>query len=132
MSRIFASVLLFLMLGIFLSRDAPQPDGVLELALTAAEYGGIIQRYLSAQDDGLFSDCAAPTMECDQICNMPISNNGNWCGTPAVQADARIREAIEADATPKVIAELIEAHPYPFSKEYPVKNYISREPIIPN
>ena len=132
MSRLFVSVLLFLMLGIFLSRDASRPDGESELALTAAEYEAIIQRYLIAQDDWLICDCAAPTTECDKICNMPISNNGNWCGTPAVQADARIREAIEAGATPKAIAELIEAHPYPFSKEYLVKNYVSREPIIPN
>ena len=132
MSRLVVSVLLFLMLGIFLSRDASLPDGELELTLTEAEYEGIIQRYLSAQDDGLICDCAAPTTECDQICNMPISNNGNWCGTPAVQADAKIRQAIEAGATPKVIAQLIEAHPYPFSKEYLVKNYVSREPIIPN
>ena len=132
MSRLFVSVLLFLMLGIFLGRDASQPDGELELTLTEAEYEDIIQRYLNAQDDWLICDCAAPTTDCDQVCNAPISNNGNWCGTPAVQADARIREAIEAGATPKAIAELIEANPYPFSKEYIVKNYVSREPIIPN
>ena len=118
MSRIFASALLFLMLGISLGRDASDTYVELELALTAAEYEGIIQRYLIAQDHWIDCDCAAPTTECDQICNMPISNSGFICGTPAVQADARIREAIEGSAIPKVIAELIEAHPYPFAITY--------------
>ena len=48
MSRIFASALLFLMLGISLGRDASDTYGELELSLTAAEYEGIIQRYLKS------------------------------------------------------------------------------------
>ncbi len=132
MSRIFASALVFVMLGLFLSRDASRPDGVLELALTEAEYEGIIRRYLNAQDGGLFCDCAAPTTDCEQICNMPISDRGNWCGTPAIQADAKIREAIEVGATLKAIVELIEAHPYPFEKTYIVKDHFSINLTIPN
>ena len=100
MSRFIASALLFLMLGISLGRDASdinvEPE---KIALSDAEYEGIIQRYLSHQNDGLICDCAVPTTECDQICNMPISISGNWCGTPAIQAAARIQEAIEAGAT---------------------------------
>jgi len=49
MSRIFASALLFLMLGIFLSRDASQPDGELELALTAGSIPDKLLQFFSSK-----------------------------------------------------------------------------------
>ena len=133
MSRIFALALLFLMIGISLGRDASdinvEPE---KIALPEAEYEGIIQRYLNAKNSGFDCDCAAPTAGCEQICNAPFLISGEWCGTPALYADMEISTAMDAGAAPKVIAEMIEAHPNPFAVTGLVKNRFPIRLPIPN
>ncbi len=114
MPRTFLSALLFLIVGIALSRDATWPP-----TLNEASVENVIQTYLDGPPRAIRCDCAAPTSECEQVCERSHLALGWECGTPAMQADAEIREAMASGAASWWIAGLIQRHPdYPFETRY--------------
>ncbi len=119
MPRTLLSALLFLIVGIVLSRDAAWPP-----LFNQASAENVIQAYLGRQERAISCDCAAPTPECEQGCNTPRQNLVWECGTPAFQADAEIREAMASGAPSWRIARLIQRHPeYPFETRYVLLDY---------
>ncbi len=115
MPRTFLSALLLLIVGIVLSRDAAWPP-----MLNEASAENIIQAYLGRQSESARArgcDCTAPTSECERVCKTPRGDFVWECGTPGLQADAEIREAMASGAPSWRIARLIERHPdYPFDE----------------
>ena len=115
MPRTLLSALLFLIVGIALSRDAAwQPW------LNEAQIGHVIQAYLGRQSESaraIWCDCAAPTSDCEQVCKT-LRGDFMWeCGTPGLQADAEIQDAMASGASSWWIARLIQQHPdYPFDE----------------
>ncbi len=89
MPRTFLSTLLLLIVGAVLSRDATWPP-----TLTEASAENVIQVYLGRQERAISCDCTAPTLPCEQVCKTPRRDFVWECGTPAMQADAEIREAM--------------------------------------
>ena len=122
MPRTFLSALLLLIVGIVLSRDAAwQP------LLNEASAENVIQVYLGRYERVISCDCAMPTSACEQVCRS-LSDLGWQCGTPAIQADAEIRQAMESGVATFWVAGLIQQHPdYPFETRYVVLDY-SLEP----
>ncbi len=119
MPRIFLSVLLLLVVGIVLSRDAAWPP-----LLNEASAKNVIQAYLDGPPRAIRCDCAAPTSECEQVCKTPRRDFVWECGTPAMQADATIQDAMESGSAPWRIARLIQRHPdYPFETVYVLLDY---------
>ncbi len=117
MPRILLSALLLLIVAIVLSRDAAwQP------LLNEARAENVIQAYLGRQSESaraISCDCSAPTTECEQVCKTPRGDFGWICGTPAMQADAEIQDAMASGAASWRIARLIQQHPdYPFETSY--------------
>ncbi len=115
MPRTFLSALLFLIVGIVLSRDAEWPPLVKQ-----ASAENVIQAYLDMPPESARSiscDCSAPTSACEQVCKTPREDFVWDCGTPAIQADAEIREAMESGVASWQVARLIQRHPdYPFDE----------------
>ena len=115
MPRTLLSALLLLLVGIVLSRDATWPP-----LLNEASAENVIQAYLDMPPESaraIWCDCAVPTPECEQVCNTPRGDFGWICGTPAMQADAEIREAMASGASSWRVARLIQQHPeYPFDQ----------------
>ncbi len=113
MPRTVLSTLLLLIVGIVLSRDATWPP-----LLNEASAENVIQAYLGRYERVISCDCAMPTSACEQVCRS-LSDLGWQCGTPAIQADAEIRQAMESGAATRWVARLIERHPdYPFETSY--------------
>ena len=125
MPRTFLPALLLLIVGIALSRDATWPPLVNE-----ASAENVIQAYLD-RPPRFPCDCAAPTSECKQVCKTLRQNIGWECGTPAMQADAEIREAMASGAASWRIARLIQQHPdYPFETRYVLLDYgLEQSPV---
>ncbi len=115
MPRTLLSALLLLIVAIVLSRDATWQPLVNE-----ASAENVIQAYLGRQSESaraIWCDCAAPTSACEQVCKTARQNIGWECGTPGLQADREIREAMARGAPSWRIARLIERHPdYPFDE----------------
>ena len=129
MPRTLLSVLLLLIVAIVLSRDAAW-----QALLNEAQVGHIMQVYLDRQPDSaraMSCDCAAPTSACEQVCKTPRQNIGWECGTPAMQADAEIREAMAGGAASWRVARLIQQHPdYPFETVYVLLDYsLEQSPV---
>ncbi len=126
MPRTFLSVLLLLIVGIALSRDATWPPLVNE-----ASAENVIQAYLGRYERVISCDCATPTSACEQVCKTARQNIGWECGTPAMQADAEIRDAMASGAASWRIARLIQRHPdYPFETRYVLLDYsLEQSPI---
>ncbi len=113
MPRTLLSALLLLIVGIVLSRDAAWPPW-----LNEATAEKVIQTYLDGPRE-IACDCAAPTSECEQVCNTPRGDFGWICGTPAMQADAKIKDAMASGVASWRIARLIQQHPeYPFDQTF--------------
>ncbi len=106
MSRTLLSALLLLVVAIALSRDAAWAP-----LFNQASAENVIQAYLGGRERAISCDCAAPTSECEQVCKTPRQNFVWECGTPGLQADAEIREAMASGAASWRIARLIERHP---------------------
>ena len=125
MPRTFLTALLLLIVGIVLSRDAAwQPW------LNEASAGHVIQTYLDGPRE-ITCDCAAPTSECEQVCNTPREDFMWECGTPALQADAKIQDAIARGAASWWIARLIQQHPdYPFEARYVLLDYGLEQSLV--
>ncbi len=122
MSRTFLFALLLLIVGIVLTRDAAwQP------LLNEASAENVIQAYLGRQSESaraISCDCAAATTACEQACKSPRQNFVWECGTPALQADAEIQDAMVSGAPSWRIARLIQRHPdYPFETVYVLLDY---------
>ncbi len=109
MPRTLLSVLLLLIVAIVLSRDAAwQP------LLNEASAENVIQAYLGRQSESaraISCDCAAPTSACEQVCKTPRGDLVWECGTPGLQADAEIQDAMASGAASWQIARLIQRHP---------------------
>ncbi len=122
MPRTLLSALLLLIVSIVLSRDVAWPPSVNE-----ASAENVIQVYLDRQSESaraISCDCSAPTTECEQVCKTPRQNFVWECGTPAMQADAEIHDAMASGAASWRIARLIEQHPnYPFETRYVMLDY---------
>ena len=122
MPRILLSALLLLIVAIVLSRDATWPP-----MLNEASAEDVIQAYLGRQSESaraISCDCAAPTSECELVCKTPGQNFVWECGTPGIQADAEIHDAMASGAPSWRIARLIERHPdYPFETRYVLVDY---------
>ncbi len=122
MPRTFLSTLLLLIVGIVLSRDATWPP-----TLNEANAENVIQAYLGRQSESaraISCDCAAPTSACEQVCKTPRQNFMWECGTPGLQADAEIQDAMASGAASWRIARLIQQHPdYPFETRYVLLDY---------
>ncbi len=129
MPRTFLSALLLLIVSAVLSRDAAwQP------LLNEASAENVIQAYLDMPPESARSiscDCSAPTTECEQVCKSPRGEFMWECGTPALQADAEIQDAMESGAPSWRIARLIERHPdYPFETRYVLLDYsLEQSPV---
>jgi hypothetical protein len=122
MPRTFLYALLLLIVGIALSRDATWPP-----MLNEASAENVIQAYLGRQSESaraIWCDCAAPTSDCEQVCKT-LRGDLMWeCGTPGLQADAEIQDAMESGAASWWIARLIQRHPdYPFETVYVLLDY---------
>ncbi len=117
MPRILLSALLLLIVGIVLSRDAAWPP-----LLNEASAENIIQAYLGRQPESaraIRCDCTAITSACEQVCKTPRGVFVWECGTPGLQADAKIQDAMASGAASWRIARLIQQHPdYPFETRY--------------
>ncbi len=126
MPRILLSALLLLIVGIVLSRDATWPP-----LLNEASAENVIQVYLDGPPRAIRCDCAAPTPECEQGCNTPREDFVWVCGTPAMQADAEIREAMARGAPSWRVAGLIQQHPdYPFEARHVLLDYsLEQSPV---
>ena len=122
MSRTFLPALLLLIVGIVLSRDAAWPP-----LLNEASAANVIQAYLSRQSESaraIRCDCAAPTTGCEQVCNTPRGDLVWQCGTPGLQTDAEIQDAMASGAASWRVARLIQRHPdYPFDTRYVLVDY---------
>ena len=129
MPRTLLSALLLLIVGIALSRDAAwQP------MLNEASAENVIQTYLGRQSESaraIRCDCAATTSECEQVCNTPRGDFVWECGTPGLQADTEIREAMASGASSWRIAGLIQQHPeYPFEARHVLLDYsLEQSPV---
>ena len=111
MPRTFLSVLLLLIVGTVLSRDAAWPS-----MLNEASAENVIQAYLDGPPPAIRCNCAAPTSECEQICNTP-REDFVWICTRALQAHDKIQEAMASGAASWWVARLIQRHPdYPFDE----------------
>ncbi len=126
MPRTLLSALLFLIVSAVLSRDATWPP-----LLNEASAANVIQAYLGRQERAISCDCAAPTSECELVCKTPRQNLVWECGTPAMQADAKIQEAMASGAASWRIARLIQRHPdYPFETRYVLLDYsLEQSPV---
>ena len=114
----FVLTLLFAVLIISLNRDeTPAFPSFSNEHLTEVEVEEIIERYLNARSTWTKCDCHAPTVECEEVCAQS-DQVGRICGTMALQAETRIRKAMEVSSNPWAIAKLISDHPDPFSKKY--------------
>ncbi len=115
MPRTLLSALLLLIVAIVLSRDAAWPP-----LLNEASAENVIQAYLGRQSESaraISCDCDAPTAGCEQVCKTPRQNFVWECGTPGLQADAEIQDAMASGAASRRIARLIQHHPdYPFDQ----------------
>ncbi len=120
MPRVLLSAVLVLIVGIVLSRDAAwQP------LLNEASAENVIQAYLGSKERAISCDCAAHTSACEQVCKTPRQNFVWECGTPAMQADAEIREAMASGVASWQVARLIQQHPeYPFETRYVLVDYL--------
>ncbi len=126
MPRILLSALLLLIVGIVLTRDAAWPPLLSE---TSAE--NVIQAYLGRQERAISCDCAAPTSECEQVCKTPRQNLVWECGTPGLQADAEIKDAMASGASSWRIASLIEQHPdFTFEARYVLLDYGAEQVLL--
>ncbi len=127
MPRTLLSALL-LIVAIVLSRDATWQPLVNE-----ASAENIIQAYLGRQPESaraIRCDCAAPTFECEQVCRS-LSDLGWECGTPAIQADAEIQDAMASGAASSWVARLIQRHPdYPFETSYVLLDYSLEQSLV--
>ncbi len=96
MFRTLLSALLLLIVGFALSRDAAwQP------LLNEASAENVIQAYLGRQSESaraISCDCDAPTAGCEQVCKTPRRDFVWECGTPGIEADIEIEEAMASDA----------------------------------
>jgi hypothetical protein len=118
MPRTVLSTLLLLIVGIVLSRDTTWPP-----LLNEASVENVIRTYLDGPRE-IACDCAAPTTKCEQVCKTPRGDFVWQCGTPGLQADAEIQDAMESGAASWRIARLIEQHPnYPFETRYVLLDY---------
>ena len=129
MPRTFLSALLVLIVGIVLSRDAAWPP-----MLNEASAANVIQAYLGRQPESaraIRCDCAVPTSECEQVCNAPRGDFVWECGTPAMQADAEIQDAMASGAASWQVARLIQRHPGdPFETSYVLLDYsLEQSPV---
>ena len=129
MPRTFLSALLLLIVGIVLSRDAAWPP-----LLNEASAENAIQTYLGRQSESaraISCDCTAPTSECEQVCKTPGEDFVWECGTPGLQADAEIQDAMASGAPSWRIARLIQRHPdYPFEARYVLLDYsLEKSPV---
>ncbi len=113
MPRTFLSTLLLLIVGITLSRDVAWPP-----VLTEAQIEQIMQMYLGRQSESaraIRCDCGAPTSVCEQVCEMPRGDFVWEFGTPGLQADAEIQDAMASGASSWRVARLLQRHPeFPF------------------
>jgi hypothetical protein len=116
MFRHIVSISIVFTLGVLLASDIPV------MAKTEEENAEIIQRYLDARK-WLSCDCAAPTLECAVPCR-PREKTAGWiCGTPAVQAEAKIRKAMQAGLLNSTIVSMIERQPAPFTPIVVLRNF---------
>ncbi len=116
MSRHIVSILIVLTLGVPLAGD------ILVMAKTEKENAEIIQRYLDARE-WLSCDCAAPTLECAAPCR-PREKTAGWiCGTPMMQAEAKIEKAMQNGYPNSTIVSMIERHPAPFTPIVALRNF---------
>ncbi len=84
----------------------------------------VIQAYLGRQERAINCNCAAPTSECEQVCKTPRGDFVWECGTPGLQADAEIQDAMASGAPSWRIARLIQRHPdYPFETRHVLLDY---------
>ena len=126
MSRTLLSALLLLMVGIGLTRDAAWPP-----LLTEASAENVIQTYLGRHERAISCDCTAPTLPCEQVCNTPREDLMWECGTPAMQADAEIQDAMASGASSWRTARLIQRHPdYPFETRYELLEYGLEQSLV--
>ncbi len=129
MPRTFLSALLLLIVGIALSRDASWPP-----LLNEASAENVIQAYLGRQSESaraISCDCAAPTTACEQVCKTPREDFMWKCGTPAIQADAEIQDAMASGASSWRVAKLIQRHPdYPFETRYVLLNHSLEQAMV--
>ena len=88
---------------------------------TTARYEAIL-RDLDEAQKGLNCDCEAPSPKCAQLCIAEIGP-GWVCGTPGLQMDRQLREALVGRARHEVIEDLIRRHPAPFARMALVKNW---------
>ena len=89
---------------------------------TTARYEVMLSNLDEAQK-GLNCDCEVPSPECAPFCIAEIGLNWNWCGTPGLQMDRQLREALVGRARHEVIEDLILRHPAPFARMALVKNW---------
>ena len=123
------SALLLLIVAIVLSRDVAWPP-----LLHEASAENVIQVYLGRPSESaraISCDCAAPTSECEQVCKTPRDDLVWECGTPGLQADAEIQDAMASGAPSWRVARLIQRHPnYPFETVYVLLDYsLEQSPI---
>ncbi len=72
-----------------------------------------------------------PTTECEQVYNTPREDFVWVCGTPAMQADAEIQDAMASGAASWQVARLIQQHPdYPFGTVYWVENRSLEQAVV--
>ncbi len=124
--RTLLSALLLLIVGIVLSRDAAwQP------LLNEASAENVIQTYFGRQERAISCDCAAPTSECERVCKTPRGDFVWECGTPGLQADAEIQDAMASGAASWQVARLIQRHPGdPFETSYVLLDYsLEQSPV---
>ncbi len=92
--------------------------------LNEASAANVIQAYLGRQERAISCDCAAPTSACEQVCKTPRGDFVWECGTPGLQADAKIKDAMASGVASWQVARLIQRHPdYPFETSYVLLDY---------
>ena len=89
---------------------------------TTARYEAML-RDLDEAQEGLICDCEAPSPECAPFCIGNLKIGPDWCGTPRLEIDRELREALAAGARRDVIEDLIRRHPAPFARRALVKNW---------
>ena len=74
--------------------------------MTPGGYAAMLRQMGQLEQDTLFCDCAAPSPDCGELCN--VEPDPGWiCGTHVAEMDRRLREALIRGDHPDVIAELI-------------------------
>ncbi len=113
MKRIVVAAALILLIAGSLARDE---------SWTTAGYAAMLRQMEQLEQDILTCDCAAPSPECVELCN--VEPGPGICGTYAAEMDRLLREALIRGARPDVIAELIRQHPFaPFEREIILVNW---------